>query len=225
MLGLTLGAEVDVIVFLTTRYFGLKNFGALYGGPLAALSLGSAFGPLLAATIYDTNKSYDQFFWLAIGLSLAAAAGLADPAPAPRSGDCLIMPDWLNIAEPSLKTWFLFFLAFGLVAGVVTGFFKARKIQPNGFKWKTFRNEAFFAVINVTGSAFLIGAPTAWLTTNGWITVNHDPVAWWVIAGEYAALFHRLRHLVLLAPPAGCTKSRCTTGSTRSITSQPRPTC
>jgi Delta7-sterol 5-desaturase len=115
------------------------------------------------------------------------------------------MPDWLNIAEPSLKTWFLFFLAFGLVAGIVTGFFKARKIQPNGFKWKIFRNEAFFAVINVTVSAFLIGAPTAWLTTNGWITVNHDPVAWWVIAGEYMLYFvafdtwfywfHRLMHI------------------------------
>ena len=32
LLGFTLGAEVDVLVYLTTRFFGLKNFGALYGG-------------------------------------------------------------------------------------------------------------------------------------------------------------------------------------------------
>lgn len=76
LLGLTLGAEVDVIVFLTSRYFGLRNFGALYGGPLAALSIGSAIGPLIASSIFDADQSYDSFFWLAIGLSLAAALAL-----------------------------------------------------------------------------------------------------------------------------------------------------
>lgn len=84
LLGLTLGAEVDVIVFLTSRYFGLRNFGALYGGPLAALSLGSAFGPLAAASIFDASKSYDAFFWLAIALSLAAALALFSLPRPPR---------------------------------------------------------------------------------------------------------------------------------------------
>jgi predicted MFS family arabinose efflux permease len=73
MLGLTLGAEVDVIVYLTTRFFGLKNFGALYGGLLAALSIGTAIGPLVASMIFDKTNSYDQFFWLAIGLLLLSS--------------------------------------------------------------------------------------------------------------------------------------------------------
>lgn len=76
MLGLTLGAEVDVIVYLTTRFFGLKNFGALYGGLLAALSIGTATGPLAASVIFDKTHSYDQFFWLAIGLLLLSSLSL-----------------------------------------------------------------------------------------------------------------------------------------------------
>jgi MFS family permease len=76
MLGLTLGAEVDVIVYLTTRFFGLKNFGALYGGLLAALSIGTAVGPLVASVIFDKTGSYDLFFWLAIGLLLLSSLSL-----------------------------------------------------------------------------------------------------------------------------------------------------
>jgi MFS family permease len=76
MLGLTLGAEVDVIVYLTTRFFGLKNFGALYGGLLAALSIGTAIGPLVASMIFDSAGGYDPFFWLAIGMLLLSSLSL-----------------------------------------------------------------------------------------------------------------------------------------------------
>jgi len=76
MLGLTLGAEVDVIVYLTTRFFGLASFGALYGGLLAALSIGTAIGPLVASLIFDATGSYDRFFWLAIVLLLLSSAAL-----------------------------------------------------------------------------------------------------------------------------------------------------
>lgn len=76
MLGLTLGAEVDVIVYLTTRFFGLRNFGALYGGLLAALSIGTAIGPLIASMIFDKTGGYDPFFWLATGLLLASSFSL-----------------------------------------------------------------------------------------------------------------------------------------------------
>ena len=34
--------------------------------------------------------------------------------------------------ETQLKLWFFGFLAAGLIAGIVSGFFKARKIQPRG---------------------------------------------------------------------------------------------
>jgi MFS family permease len=75
IIGLTLGSEVDVIVYLTTRHFGLKHFGVLYGGLLTALSLGTAFGPLAAAAVHDRTGSYEQFLILTMvcmaGSSLA----------------------------------------------------------------------------------------------------------------------------------------------------------
>jgi MFS family permease len=87
LLGLTLGAEVDVIVYLTTRFFGLKNFGALYGGMLAALSIGTATGPLIASRIFDQTQSYDQFFWLAMALCILSSVALLSLPKAPALGD------------------------------------------------------------------------------------------------------------------------------------------
>lgn len=78
--GLTLGAEVDVIAYLAARYFGLKNFGALYGAMVMALSLGVAFGPLGAGAAYDYFGSYDEFLVLTavlMGLSAVALFSLA----------------------------------------------------------------------------------------------------------------------------------------------------
>jgi Delta7-sterol 5-desaturase len=91
--------------------------------------------------------------------------------------------------EKALQIWFILFVVTGLAAGIVTGFFKARKIQSKGFKWKIFRNEAIYAAINLIASAFLIGGTTQWLTTHGWITFTDAPAAWWVIALEYALYF------------------------------------
>jgi MFS family permease len=75
--GLTLGAEVDVIAYLATRFFGLKNFGALYGAMVMALSLGTAFGPLAAGAVFDANASYTPFLYLTMILMSTAALSLA----------------------------------------------------------------------------------------------------------------------------------------------------
>lgn len=83
LIGLTVGAEVDVIVYLATRHFGLRAFGALYGGLLVALSIGTAVGPLAAAGTYDRTGNYDQFYWVAIGCMIVSVACLASlPRPA-----------------------------------------------------------------------------------------------------------------------------------------------
>lgn len=76
LIGLTLGAEIDVVVYLLTRHFGLKNFGGLYGGLLAALSIGTAIGPLAAAQIYDRTGGYTPFLWLALGFMAASSLAI-----------------------------------------------------------------------------------------------------------------------------------------------------
>lgn len=83
LIGLTLGAEIDVIVYILTRYFGLRSFGALYGALLAALSVGTAIGPLVAANVFDRTGSYEPFLWVTFGLMIASSAALAS---LPREG-------------------------------------------------------------------------------------------------------------------------------------------
>lgn len=91
--------------------------------------------------------------------------------------------------EQSLAIWLALFLLVGLVAGIASGFFHARKIQPKGFKWRTFRNEAFFATINIAFSGVLLGGLTSFLTRNGFTEVNKAPAEWWVLGLEFALYF------------------------------------
>lgn len=75
---------MDVIVYLTTRHFGLMSFGGLYGGLLTALSIGTATGPLGAAAVFDRYGSYAPFLWLTIAFMIASSVALWS-LPAPNS--------------------------------------------------------------------------------------------------------------------------------------------
>jgi MFS family permease len=86
-LGLTVGSEVDVVAYLAAKHFGLKNFGALYGALVMALSLGTAFGPLAAGSVFDHFKSYEPFLMLAIALMALSAVALISLGHPPQSAD------------------------------------------------------------------------------------------------------------------------------------------
>jgi len=58
-LGFGLGAEIDVIGFLTGRYFGLRRYGEIYGYLFAIFTLGTGLGPVLMALGFDVTRSYD----------------------------------------------------------------------------------------------------------------------------------------------------------------------
>ncbi|MEZ0339442.1 MFS transporter [Mycobacterium sp. pV006] len=83
LFGLTLGAEVDVIAYLASRYFGLRNFGGLFGGMVAALSLGTAFGPLASGATSDHFGGYTPFLVLTMVLMGISSLSLALLKPAP----------------------------------------------------------------------------------------------------------------------------------------------
>jgi MFS family permease len=89
VLGLTVGSEVDVIAYLAARHFGLKSFGALYGALVMALSLGTAFGPLVAGAIFDHYASYAPFLQLMILLMAISAATLFSLASTHHSGEAV----------------------------------------------------------------------------------------------------------------------------------------
>ena len=75
--GLTVGAEVDVIAYLVSRHFGLKNFGVFSGAMVGALALGVAFGPLGAGAAFDRYGSYAQFLVLTMAFMAVSSLALA----------------------------------------------------------------------------------------------------------------------------------------------------
>ncbi len=58
LIGLGLGAEVDIMSFLTSRYFGLRSFGLIYGVAFAGFGLSGGLGALLMGSSFDANGSY-----------------------------------------------------------------------------------------------------------------------------------------------------------------------
>ncbi len=72
VLGLSLGAENDVLGYLCGRYFGLRCFGQIYGTLLTSYLIGAALGPLVMAYAYDRFGSYDAVLHGAVGAVLIA---------------------------------------------------------------------------------------------------------------------------------------------------------
>ena len=58
LVGLGMGAEGDLIAYLTSRYFGLKAFGELYGYAFGMFVLAGACGALLMGVGFDKTGSY-----------------------------------------------------------------------------------------------------------------------------------------------------------------------
>ncbi len=67
-IGLTMGAEVDLISFLTSRYFHLSIYGRVYGILYAVFIIGSAVSPVLMGALYDSSGSYT----IALSISIVA---------------------------------------------------------------------------------------------------------------------------------------------------------
>ena len=75
LLGLGVGAEVDLIAYLLTRYFGLRAFGELYGWQYGFFVIGSALSSVLVGAMEEATGGYATSLWLGSGVILAA--GLA----------------------------------------------------------------------------------------------------------------------------------------------------
>ena len=74
LVGLGLGAEVDMIAFLISRYFGMRAFGQIYGYLFAVFMLGSGLGPFIMGLAFTKTGSYvPALIGMAAGLLVAAA--------------------------------------------------------------------------------------------------------------------------------------------------------
>lgn len=77
VLGLCIGGEYDAIIYLATRYFGMRSFGTLFGVISAALLAGVGVGPWIAGKIYDVTGSYDLFLQIVIPFAALSSLMLA----------------------------------------------------------------------------------------------------------------------------------------------------
>jgi MFS family permease len=76
LVGLASGAEVDVLAFLTSRYFGLRHYGTIYATFFSAYALGTSAGPLFTSWLAGTAGNYSMPLWLMAGLMAASATAL-----------------------------------------------------------------------------------------------------------------------------------------------------
>jgi MFS family permease len=56
--GAGIGAEIDLMGYLMSRYFGLKAFGKIYGLMFVFFNVGTGLGPFLSGSSFDKYKSY-----------------------------------------------------------------------------------------------------------------------------------------------------------------------
>lgn len=56
--GLSIGAELDLIGYLVARYFGLRAYGRIYGLLYAAVLVGSALSPVAYGAVVDLTGAY-----------------------------------------------------------------------------------------------------------------------------------------------------------------------
>jgi sugar phosphate permease len=76
-IGLSMGAEIDMLAYLTGRYFGLENFGQVYGILFVSFLLGTSIGPVAYGMAYETMGSYLAVLNVSIALMLISAVATA----------------------------------------------------------------------------------------------------------------------------------------------------
>jgi MFS family permease len=77
--GLGTGAELDVIAYLTSRYFGMRRYGVIYGCMLGTSTISIGLMPLAGGLVFDAFGSYRPLLValaIAMGVSVLIAATL-----------------------------------------------------------------------------------------------------------------------------------------------------
>ncbi len=62
--GAGVGAEIDLMGYLMSRYFGLKAFGKIYGLMFVFFNIGTGLGPFLSGKTFDVYKSYNPILYV-----------------------------------------------------------------------------------------------------------------------------------------------------------------
>ncbi|OCC25542.1 MFS transporter [Croceicoccus estronivorus] len=72
LLGGSLGAEVDMLAYLASRYFGLRCFAQIFSLLFSAVLVAMGLGPLAFGLVYDITGSYGAILALGVPICIAA---------------------------------------------------------------------------------------------------------------------------------------------------------
>jgi hypothetical protein len=61
--GLVSGAEVNLLAYLTARYFGLKAYSEICNWLLVIFTIGSGFSPPIFAYVREHSGTYQPALW------------------------------------------------------------------------------------------------------------------------------------------------------------------
>jgi len=106
--GAGIGAEIDLMAFLVSRYFGLKAYGKIYGVMFAVFGVGTGVGPALSGISFDRYHSYQPIF-IAYGVALVITCALfirlgPYPYPAPKHDDAAVEPTQRPQRQPTVSS-------------------------------------------------------------------------------------------------------------------------
>jgi len=73
LVGLGLGSEIEIAAYFTTRFFGTRNYGQIYGYFISVFTLGSMSGPLILGVSFDQTGGYSAGLLVVQGLLLVSA--------------------------------------------------------------------------------------------------------------------------------------------------------
>ncbi|MEM6700350.1 MAG: MFS transporter, partial [Bacteroidota bacterium] len=76
ILGFAAGVEYDLMAYLVSRYFGMKNYAAIYGTLYGFFAMGAGFGPYIFGRSFTQTGSYDTIMGYAVFAFLAGSIPL-----------------------------------------------------------------------------------------------------------------------------------------------------
>ena len=102
LIGIGQGAEIDIVAYIVARWFGLRNYGVIYGMTALSISIFAAAGTVSIAVAYDRYGSY-QVALAVCGASFALAGLLylaLGPAPTSMGPGSSGVPDSVDALLP-----------------------------------------------------------------------------------------------------------------------------
>ena len=83
-IGLSFGAELDLLAYLASRYFGLRALGSVCGILLASILIGTAISPVAFALWFESAGSYIGILSLCVVINAIAMLITALLGPYPN---------------------------------------------------------------------------------------------------------------------------------------------